>query len=97
MYTRFVLFDQFDHVGGVFLYEGGYLDHSRYKTQSLDLAECQTECQTQAACIGIALTDHDFSGFDCWLLYDTTELTYTIEQGQANVYQITRCSEPVGE
>ncbi len=59
---------------------------------NLNVTDCQTECQTEAACIGIAHQD-SWAGLDCRLLYDTTDLTDTVYNSGNNLYQITRCQE----
>ncbi len=41
---------------------------SNYRQLTVNLADCKTECQTEATCIGIAHADNGWAGFDCRLL-----------------------------
>ncbi len=60
---------------------------------NVNIADCQTECQTETACLGIAHADNGWAGLDCRLLYYTTDLTDTVYSSRMNLYEITRCQE----
>ena len=61
---------------------------------NVNLDGCKNMCETDAACIGIALTDNGpFGGLDCRLLDDATYVTDTKNNSKTDIYEITRCQE----